>query len=333
MKKRVLVTGGTGFLGQKLVQRLHEEGHEVTALGRDETIGRKLQERGIRFVRADIRDRQAVADACRGQEIVQHVAAFSSPWGKYGDMYETNVSGTVHVIEGCKQHGIERLVHVSSPSIYFAFADAYSIQEEQPLPRRFANTYAETKHLAELAVAKAYREGLPTITIRPRALFGPGDNAILPRLIRANEQKYVPLIGGGKALIDLTYVDNVVDALLLCMDSPGSTFGQAYNITNGEPVTLVDVLTDVFRRLDMPLRAKEVPYWKAYAVAWVLESLSRTVLGYREPVLTRYSVGVLAKSQTLDISKARREFGYKPRVSIAEGIDTFAAWWRTEHGR
>ncbi|GEB34091.1 MULTISPECIES: NAD-dependent epimerase/dehydratase family protein [Brevibacillus] len=333
MKKRVLVTGGTGFLGQKLVQRLHEQGHEVTALGRDEGIGRQLREQGIRFVRTDIRDREAVADACRSQEIVYHVAAFSSPWGRFRDMYETNVSGTVHVIAGCDKHGIERLVHVSSPSIYFAFADAYGIREDAPLPERFANVYAQTKHLAELEVDKAHRQGLPTITLRPRALFGPGDNAILPRLIRANEQKYVPLIGGGKALIDLTYVDNVVDALVLCMDSPASTFGRAYNITNGEAVTLIDVLTDVFRRLDMPLRAKEVPYWQAYGAAWVLELLSRTVLGYREPILTRYSVGVLAKSQTLDITKARQELGYEPRVSIAQGIETFTAWWRAEHGR
>ncbi|MED1802729.1 NAD-dependent epimerase/dehydratase family protein [Brevibacillus porteri] len=333
MNKRVLVTGATGFLGQKLATRLHEMGYEVTAQGRDERIGRELQEQGIRFLRADLRDREAMLKACRDQDIVHHAAAFSSPWGTYRDMYETNVTGTIHVIDGCKQHGIERLVHVSTPSIYFAFDDKLGIREDEPMPVRFANTYAQTKYQAELEVDKAFLAGLPTITIRPRALFGPGDNAILPRLIRANEKKFVPLIDGGKAIIDLTYVENVVDALILCMDSPAYTLGQAYNITNGEPVTMIEVLSDVFRRLGVPLKTRELPYWKAYAAAWVLETLSKTVLGYREPVLTRYSVGVLAKSQTLDISKAKRDLGYEPRVSIARGIETFTDWWRTHDGR
>ncbi|MFE1629465.1 NAD-dependent epimerase/dehydratase family protein [Brevibacillus reuszeri] len=333
MSKRVLVTGGTGFLGQKLVHRLHEEGYEVTALGRDQRIGSELQQKGIRFVQSDIRDKEAMVEACRNQDVVHHVAAFSSPWGTYRDMYATNVDGTSHIIAGCMKYGIERLVHVSTPSIYFAFDDREGIQENDPLPKRFANTYAHTKYLAECKVDEAFQAGLGAITIRPRALFGPGDNTILPRLIRANEKRFVPLIGGGRAVMDLTYIENVVDAQLLCMDSPASTLGQAYNITNGEPVTLIDVLSDVFRRLEMPLRAKELPYWQAFSAAWVLETLSRTLLGNREPVLTCFSVGVLAKSQTLDITKARKALGYSPRVSIAEGIEAFTQWWRLQHER
>ncbi|WP_419879225.1 NAD-dependent epimerase/dehydratase family protein [Brevibacillus centrosporus] len=333
MMKRVLVTGGTGFLGQKLATRLQDNGHLVTVIGRNEIAGRYLTDRGIAFVQADITDREAIRHACKGQEIVFHAAAFSSPWGKYTDMYATNVEGTIHTIEGCKAHGVERLVHVSTPSIYFDFEDRLDIKESAPLPRRFANPYAQTKYLAELEIEKAFQGGLATITIRPRGLFGPGDNAILPRLIRANEEKFVPLVNGGKATIDLTYVENVVDALLLCMDSPTRTLGRAFNITNGEPVTMIDVLREVFQRLGMPLRAKQISYREAYAVAWMLELASKTVQGYREPVLTRYSVGVLAKSQTLDISRAKDELGYQPRVSMQEGIELFTKWWRTQHER
>ncbi|WP_312115682.1 NAD-dependent epimerase/dehydratase family protein [Brevibacillus reuszeri] len=333
MSKRVLVTGGTGFLGKKLALRLLAQGHKVTASGRDQRIGRELQQTGIRFVQMDVRDKDAMVEACRDQEVVHHVAAFSSPWGTFRDMYATNVSGTSNLIEGCMKYGIERLIHVSTPSIYFAFQDRMGIRENEPLPKHFANTYAHTKYLAEQEVEQAFRVGLPTITIRPRALFGPGDNTILPRLIRANEKKFVPLIAGGRAVMDLTYIENVVDALLLCMDSPKNTLGQAYNITNGEPVTLIDVLTEVFKRLEMPLRAKELPYWQAYSAAWILESVSRTLLNYREPILTRYSVGVLAKSQTLDITKAREALGYSPRVSIAEGIEAFTDWWRQQNER
>ncbi|MED4779860.1 NAD(P)-dependent oxidoreductase [Brevibacillus choshinensis] len=333
MKKRVLVTGGTGFLGKKLAARLQDSGYEVTALGRNGHSGRQLAERGISFVQADLTDRAAIREACRGQEIVFHAGAFSSPWGRYRDMYATNVGGTAHVIEGCKAYGAKRLIHVSTPSIYFDFEDRLGIKETAPLPKRFANIYAQTKYLAELEVSKAYQEGLGTVTIRPRALFGPGDNAILPRLIRANEERFVPLVNGGRAIVDLTYVDNVVDALLLCIESPPHTLGQAYNITNGDPVTMIDVLTEVFRLLDMPLRTKHISYWQAYAAAWMLELASRTVQGYREPVLTRYSVGVLAKSQTLDISRASNELGYHPRVSIAEGIEAFTEWWRMQDER
>ncbi|GED29375.1 NAD-dependent epimerase/dehydratase family protein [Brevibacillus centrosporus] len=333
MMKRVLVTGGTGFLGQKLATRLQDNGHLVTVIGRNEIAGRYLTDRGIAFVQADITDREAIRHACKGQEIVFHAAAFSSPWGKYTDMYATNVEGTIHTIEGCKAHGVERLVHVSTPSIYFDFEDRLDIKESAPLPRRFANSYAQTKYLAELEIEKAFQGGLATITIRPRGLFGPGDNAVLPRLIRANEEKFVPLVNGGKATIDLTYVENVVDALLLCMDSPTRTLGRAFNITNGEPVTMIDVLREVFQRLGMPLRAKQISYREAYAAAWMLELASKTVLGYREPVLTRYSVGVLAKSQTLDISRAKDELGYQPRVSMQEGIELFTKWWRTQHER
>ncbi|MEJ8544272.1 NAD-dependent epimerase/dehydratase family protein [Brevibacillus borstelensis] len=334
MKNRhVLVTGGTGFLGQRLARRLQEQGEQVTVLGRNKRIGEQLQKAGIRFVCADIADQGAVRDVCYGKQIVIHAAAFSSPWGKYRDMYAVNVEGTRHVVEGCLMHNVERLVHVSTPSLYFAFEDKLGIRESDPLPQRFANAYAETKYLAEREVDNAFERGLATVTIRPRALFGPGDNAILPRLIRANKNRFVPMIDGGQAVIDLTYVDNVVDALLLCMDSPEKTLGSVYNITNGEPVMLIDVLESVFAKLDMPLRKKAVSYRQAYGIASVLELLSRTLLAYREPMLTRYTVGVLAKSQTLDITKAREELGYEPRVSLREGIDIFANWWRQEHER
>lgn len=331
--RRVLVTGGTGFLGQKLARRLHEQGAEVTVLGRNKRVGEALQKEGIRFVCTDITDQKAVRDVCYGKQSVIHAAAFSSPWGRYRDMYAANVEGTRHVIEGCRQHNVERLIHVSTPSLYFAFEDRLGIKESDPLPQRFANEYAETKFLAEREVDNAFENGLATITIRPRALFGPGDNAILPRLIRANKNRFVPIIEGGRAVIDLTYVDNVVDALLLCMDSSEKTLGKVYNITNGEPVMLIDVLKSVFAKLDMPLNSKEVSYRQAYGIASVLELLSRTLLAYREPMLTRYTVGVLAKSQTLDITRAREELGYEPRVGLQEGIEIFANWWRQEHER
>lgn len=324
----ILVTGGTGFLGQRLAQRLLSEGHRVTVLGRNEAIGEQLESRGARFFRADLGDAERVGEACRGQEVVFHSGALSSPWGRYEAFHRANVLGTRHVTEGCLSHGVRRLVHVSTPSIYFDFRDRHRIAEHDPLPRKRVNAYAETKLAAEGLVDEAHRRGLETITFRPRALFGPGDTTILPRLIKANRKGSLPLFGTESPLIDITYVDNVVDALLLGRDALPEALGRKYNITNGEPVRLHAMLEKLFARLEMPYRPRPVPYAIAYGLAGAMELVSATLLGGREPLLTRYSVGVLAKSQTLDISEARQWLGYVPRVSVDEGLEAFVAWWK-----
>lgn len=324
----VLVTGGTGFLGQRLALRLLAERHQVTVLGRNEGIGHTLEAQGIRFVRADLGDAERVSEACRDQEVVFHSGALSSPWGRYEDFHRANVLGTRHVTQGCQAHGVRRLVHVSTPSVYFDFSDRHQVAETDPLPTKSVNAYAATKLMAEGIVDEAHRQGLETITFRPRALFGPGDTTILPRLIRANRKGSLPLFGKESPLIDITYVDNVVDALLLGRDARPEALGRKYNITNGEPVRLHDILEKLFARLEMPYQPRPVPYALAYGLAGTMELVSRTLLGGKEPLLTRYSVGVLAKSQTLDISAAREMLGYEPRVSVDEGLEAFVAWWK-----
>lgn len=328
---KALVTGATGFLGQALAIRLKQLGWEVTATGRNQQIGNTLSETGICFIPADLTEAETVISLCEGQEYVFHCGALSSPWGPYQRFYQTNVVGTKHVIQGCEKYHVRRLIHVSTPSIYFRYQDQLNIAENDPLPESKVNAYAETKWLAEQLVDEAHQRGLPVITIRPRALFGPGDNAILPRLLRANERGWIPLIDGGQVLMDITYVENVVDALLQCVDSPSSTLGKKYNITNGEPMLFVDLLTKLFTHLEQPLHPKNISFSTAYQLAGIMELFAKTIGQGKEPVLTRYTVGVLGKSQTLDISAARGELGYKPRISIDEGFERFIDWWRNEH--
>ncbi|SFI62639.1 NAD-dependent epimerase/dehydratase family protein [Thermoflavimicrobium dichotomicum] len=327
---RVLVTGATGFLGQYLAQRLHQLGFQVTATGRSWQKGAWLEEKGIAFVAASLEDRLMMTRLCRDKDYVFHCGALSSPWGDWKDFYQCNVVGTKNVIEGCMNGHIKRLIYVSTPSIYFRFQDQLDIKEDDPLPERKVNAYAETKWLAEQAIDQAYQQGLPVITIRPRALFGPGDQTIIPRLLKANEQRFIPLINEGKVLIDLTYVENVVDALLLCMDSPQDTLGQKYNITNGEPMLFIDLLKQLFSELNQPMRLKPISFTTGYLLAGFLEWTAKKVLGGKEPLLTRYAIGQIGKSQTLDISKARKELGYEPRISIEEGIHRFVEWWKEQ---
>lgn len=327
---KALVTGATGFLGYALATRLQQMGWRVTATGRKREIGEELTQLGISFIPADLNEQQAVMSLCQEQEIVFHCAALSSPWGPYQRFYEANVVGTRHIIQGCEYHQVKRLVHVSTPSIYFRFKDQLNISEQDPLPTQKVNAYAETKWLAEQEIDQAAQDGLSVITIRPRALFGPRDQAIIPRLLKANERGFLPLIDEGKVWLDVTYVENVVDACLLCAESPSSTLGKKYNITNGEPMMLIDLLEKVFTLLNQPMKTKKISFSTAYRLAALLEFLAKTIGLGKEPVLTKYTVGLLGMSQTLNIDAAKNELGYLPRISIEEGLEEFIHWWRKQ---
>ncbi len=328
---KALVTGATGFLGGHLARYLNRLGWDVTATGRNEQAGRQLMAEGIRFVAADLRDRELILGACCGQEFVFHCGALSSPWGRYSDFYGSNVEGVQHVAEGCKRSDVQRLIHVSTPSIYFDYKPRYGIKESDPLPTRFANHYAATKRMAEQWLEQRWQEDrLPVIMLRPRAIFGPEEQALLPRLLRASEKSGVPMLNGGTAEIDLTCVDNLLQVMVQCCDSPETTLGQIYNISNGEALPFRELVGRLFEKLDIPLRTRDVPYRAAYNIAAMMEATYRLLPLRGEPALTRYTVGSIAVPHTLDISKAQRELGYMPTVTVEQGLRQFADWWQEE---
>jgi nucleoside-diphosphate-sugar epimerase len=264
------------------------------------------------------------------QDVVFHCAALSTPWGKYEDFYSSNVQATENIVQSCTRHNVGRLIHVSTPSVYLDYTHRLNIKESAPLPATFANAYAATKRLAELVVEKASAAGLSTIIIRPRAIIGPGDPSIFPRLIKANSSHGIPLIDGGSIELDLTYVDNVVEALVLCGTTNASACGEIYNITNQEPVAFIQVLHQLFDLLQLPLKTKALSFTTAYRLAFGMELLAKVLPGDNEPLLTRYTVGVLGRSQTLDITKAVTNLGYAPKVSLTEGLERFARAWRAK---
>ena len=314
---RILVTGGTGFVGRHLVRALIERGHQVWMLGRRFDGAHALLEAGAIRVQADLRDRAAIVAACAGMDAVFHVGAFSAPWGRSAEFHAINVGGTEHVIGGCVRHNVGRLVVVSSPSVLFNGRDQHMLTDAAPYPRRFISTYSATKKLAEDRVNAAIRHGLPALILWPKAIFGPGDTTLLPRLIEAARQGRLPQIGAGRNLVDLTYVGNVVQALLLALDAPRA-LGNTYTITNDEHVALWELIRTVLRRLGIPADLRRVPVAPALAIARLMEARAR-ITG-REPLLTCYSVAVLARTQTYDIMAARRDLGYVPSISVAEGI-------------
>lgn len=321
----ILVTGGTGFLGQHLARGLLAKGHNVRLLGRNfATVGTKrLVADGAEPIEADLRNREAVQAACADVEAVCHVGALSSPWGRRVDFYDINVGGTEAVLAGCLAHGVRRLVYISSPSVVFDGRDQRLVTEDAPYPRRFPSVYSWTKKLGEDRVRLAAAQGLETVILRPKAIFGPGDQALLPRLIDAARQQRLPQIGDGRNLVDLTYVENVVHAIMLALDSQ-SAIGNIYTITNDAHVPLWDVIRLVLERLKLSTDLRRIPLPVALAAAALMET--RASLTGKEPLLTRYSAAILARTQTYDISAAKRDLGYTPRIPIADGIQcTLAA--------
>jgi nucleoside-diphosphate-sugar epimerase len=299
-------------------------GWDVTALGRNTSALSEIQSQGIKAERANLEDQKGITDACKGQEIVFHCGALSSPWGRAEDFYAANVLGTENVIRACVDNNVQRLIHVSTPSIYFRFTPRLNVREDAELPRP-VNEYARTKRLAEARVDQAHADGLPVITIRPRAIFGPGDTSILPRLLKRLKSGRMRIIGDGRNITDLTYVENVVDVLVLCAGSPKSTLGKKYNITNGEPVLLWPMMERLCQALHFPYPTRKIPYQVAHNLAGILELIYRALPGRPEPPLTRYSVFVIAQSATLDISAALRDLNYRPRISMQQGFEEFIA--------
>ena len=323
--KKVLVTGATGFLGKYVVEELVEHGYQVRAFGRNSKVGRSLENTSVSFFQGDLTKADDVLEACKGMDMVVHAGALSTVWGPWEDFYQANVLGTKYVLEACRQTGIQRLVYVSSPSIYAAPKDQLAIKESDAPEENNLNNYIRSK-LASEKLFKDYPD-VPSIILRPRGLFGIGDTSILPRVINLSQKIGIPLIGDGRQLMDMTCVENVALAIRLAIEAPEAK-GEVYNITNGEPRAFRDLLEESLTGLGYPINYRKIPASLLSGIASSLEFIYKTFNLKGEPPLTRYTYYLLRYSQTLDISKAERELGYHPKISISEGIEQYVKDYR-----
>ncbi|HYV43945.1 MAG TPA: NAD-dependent epimerase/dehydratase family protein [Myxococcaceae bacterium] len=319
-----VVTGATGFLGARICRELVDRGERVLAMGRNFSrfeVNHPLCARAV----ADLDDEAALDDACRGADAVIHSAALSTPWGLRRDFQRVNVAGTERLLRCAARGGVRRFVHVSSSSVTFDNKDRFGVTEAIPRATRFLSFYSESKADAEDAVRR--RRDLETVIVRPRAIFGPGDTSLLPRLLRLAREGGLRVIGDGTNLQDLTYVDNVVDSLLLARDVPLAA-GKTYFITNDDPVPLWDLIKQFLVAMGVPAPKRRVPLGVAYAAAASLEWLHRSMPRLGEPKLTRYTVALLGRAQTFDIRAAKEELGYRPRVSMAEALSRTVGYFQ-----
>ncbi|WP_418178884.1 NAD-dependent epimerase/dehydratase family protein [Aliarcobacter lanthieri] len=314
---KAIITGATGGLGRNLLEFLVSKNWEVIAFGRDEEIGKTL---GVEFYSFDLSDFEQTKKYFQKANIVFHCAALSSPWGKYEDFYKANIKSTQNVLKAMKIFDINKIIHVSTPSIYFNFEDQFDIKEDF-IPKKFVNYYAKTKYKAEKLVLN---NSIHSIIIRPRAIFGEYDKVLVPRLEKVALKGFIPIIKNKTTIVDITYVGNVVNALYLASikDIPSKSI---FNITNDEPMEIKEIFSLLIKTVKINTKFKYISYITLLSFATILEIISK--LGFiKEPILTKYAVGVISKSQTLDISKAKKILGYKPIYTIKEGLQKYAKY-------
>ena len=260
----VLVTGGGGFLGSHLARRLNEIGYHVSVLGR-----RKYPDlpENIIQLQVDLRDPKSVSNACREQDSVFHVGALSEIWGTKKDFYQTNVDGTRHVIDGCLEHGVQKLVFTSSPSVIYYQTDMENVDESTPYPSNYLSDYPKTKALAEQSMIAANgQQGLMTVSLRPHLIWGPGDPHLIPRIIDRAKKGQLIRVGGGTNRVDTTYIDNAVEGHILAWQAlePGSPVaGQSYFLSDGKPVILWDWINQLLISLGISPVTKSISYGMA----------------------------------------------------------------------
>jgi 2-alkyl-3-oxoalkanoate reductase len=333
----VLVTGGTGFLGRRLVERLLASGRPVAVLGR--TPAPDLEKRGVRFIRASLDDASAVRAACRDIGTVFHVAAKVGVWGRYDDFFRANVLGTRALLDGCREHGVTRFVHTSTPSVVYNGRSLADADESLPLTTSCPSPYPLTKAIAEREVLAANSEQLRTVALRPHLIWGEGDPHLVPRILERARSGRLRIVGEGRNRVDMVHVDNAVDAHLLAetaliQSNPigyfGPAAGHAYFITNGEPVVLWDWINQLLTALGEPPVTRRVSLRTASTVGAVCEAAWRILPLKGEPPMTRFIAAELAKDHWFSLDAARRDLGYVPRITMAAGTADLIASLRAK---
>jgi nucleoside-diphosphate-sugar epimerase len=312
------VTGGSGFVGGALIERLRAEGWEVRALARSETAAKKVTERGAEAVSGDIGNTGTLTEGAGGCEVCFHAAAKVEDWGDPLEFERLNVHGTRNVIVACREAGVARLVHVGTEAALMAGDPLVDVDEDAPLRPDSPALYSASKAQAEALVRAANGDGLETVVVRPRFVWGRGDTTLLPALVEMVRTGRFRWIGGGRHLTDTTHIDNTVEGLWLAATKAPA--GGVYFVSDGEPVVFREFLTDMLATQGVEVPDKSVPAPVAAGAAILSERLWRLLRRPGSPPLTRFAVWVASQQCTLDTSRARAQMGYEPRTTRAQGL-------------
>ena len=324
---QALVTGGGGFLGRYVVEQLLEAGHLVRVFCRGNYDA--LNRNGIQVFQGDVRDLQAISTACEDMEAVFHIAAIPGIWGRWETYHSINTIGTQHVIQGCQRAGVSRLIYTSSPSVVFDGSDHHEADEALPYPETWMCHYPHSKALAEQAVLQSNSDSLRTTALRPHLIWGPGDNHLIPRIIKKARSGRLKRIGDGTNVVSVSYVENTAAAHLQVEESlrnSSNAAGQAYFINEPDSVNLWNWIDELLALVKLPRLHKSISARTAHRIGQLMELLWITLPG--EPPMTRFVASQLAGSHSYSTRAAERDFGYTPLCTTAEGMAKLQAHLR-----
>ncbi|MDP9444262.1 MAG: NAD-dependent epimerase/dehydratase family protein [Actinomycetota bacterium] len=322
---KVLVTGATGMLGRSTARALQARGDDVTVLQRRPSglpCGEAL---------ADIADIAAVRRAAAGQDAVVHLAAKVDVVGPWHEYAHANIDGTRAVVAACRSGGVARLVHVSSPSVAHAGQPLVGVGAERADPTRARGHYARSKAVAEQEALAADSSALAVLCIRPHLVWGPGDRQLVARIVARSRAGRLPVVGSGAALVDTTYVDNAVDALIAAVDADPSVRGEALVVSNGEPRTVVEILRRLCAAASVPAPRGWVPRSLARMAGSAFDSYWALRGRRGAPPLTRFLVEQLTIAHWFDQRRTQEVLSWTPRISIDQGFARLADWFAEQH--
>ena len=322
-RRAAYVTGGSGFIGGRLVRRLVNDGWRVRALARSEAAAAKVREAGAEPMRGDLQDVSAIQAGAEGCTTAFHAAARLGEWGPWAEFERENVAGTRNALAGCRAAGVGRFVHVGTEAALLDGQPLVQVDETAPLRTHSRAHYSRSKALAEQAVREAAGPDFDTVVIRPRLVWGPGDTTILPAIVEAVRSGRFAWIGGGAHRTSTTHVDNAVEGLLLGAERGRP--GEAYFVTDGDPVVFREFVTRLLGTQGVSAPGRSMPVGLARGAAAASEAAWRLLRLRGEPPITRIAVWLSSLECTIDISKARSELGYEPVVEVEAGLAALAA--------
>lgn len=326
-----IVTGGGGFVGLAIVKALRAMNIQVSVVGRHRYP--QVEEVGAVCLQGDIRDVDFLKSAFAGADTVFHVAAKAGVWGDWQDYFGINVTGTENVIAACQHNKIPRLIYTSTPSVVFNQGHLCGVDESASYATEVLCHYARSKILAEILVLDANDLLLNTVALRPHLIWGPGDTNLIPRLLERGRKNQLKIVGNGTNMVDISYIDNVVDAHIkaaINLELYGTCAGESFFISQGEPVNLWDWINELFIALNRPLVVRRISFKMAYRLGHILEYIYTLLRIKSEPKMTRFVAEQMAKSHWFTIDKARDILQWQPQVSTPEGMKRMVEWINKE---
>lgn len=324
-----LVTGGSGFLGRAIVKMLLDKGVKVHILSRGSYPD--LEEIGCKVFKGEVSDEKKVIEAATGCDIIFHTAAKAGVAEPYSEYERINYRGTLAVIEACKKLGINKLVYTSTPSVAIGEEGINGGDESLPYPTNHKAYYPKTKTMAEQAVLAANGPNLSTVALRPHLMWGPGDNHLVPRLVKRARAGKMKFVGTGRNVVDTTFIDNAAEAHILAAEHlapEAACAGKAYFITNGEPMAIQDITNKLIATCGCEPITATIPFKLAYRIGAVVEWVYRTFQIKSEQPITPWMACELAHDHWFNISAAKRDFGYEPKIKIEEGLKILAEHYK-----